>query len=493
MRGKQGGGRAWRLLVPALFLLLAACSSRGPVLPATLPPPATPSLNQVEILFAGGDALAARLDIIERARRRIVFQYYIFHADDSGRLLAEAMLRAAERGVQIRGLVDDMHGADNRLLKALNAHPNIEIRRYNPFELRRELRLLEALLDFGRVGRRMHNKQLTVDGRFSIVGGRNIGDEYFGHSPTNAFADLDVLVAGPAVAELEHIFEDYWQAPDSKPRGKAVDFEKVHDLRKDLEEWGGERKGRLLASLEESSYRKARASGALLQRRCPTLVLSDAPEKLVSARPDSPVARQLAQSLRESQQDVLLISSYFVPGQAGVEVLGQVARRRVNVEVITNSLASNDVPAVHAGYERYRRPLLQAGVLLWETRPMLAPQASRRFSLGSSRATLHTKAYFFDQRYLFVGSFNLDPRSAVLNTEMGLLFDCPALAAPLRQAIARVLPELAYRVYLNDKGELRWASQQGREVRIFKDEPEAGLWRRLLVWSLRWLPIESEL
>lgn len=490
----DGTRRRWlgTVALLLLLLLLAGCASRAPVLPPRATPVAEAATqNRVQMLIRGNDALAARLDLIDHAAQRIDFQTYLFHADTAGRLLAEALLRAADRGVHVRLLVDDMHGADNRLLKALNAHPRIEVRRYNPFRLQGGLRLLEALLNFREVGRRMHNKQLTVDGRRSIVGGRNVGDEYFGRHSDIAFADMDVLVTGPAVAELERSFEEYWQAPRSKPRGRDH-AQRLAALREELVAPGPERAA-LLHEVDGSPYAHARLAGAAQGASCLTQVLADHPGKPDSPRPEGEVARQLALRLREAQADVLLISAYFVPGEAGTEALAAAAQRQVQVEVVTNSLASLDVPAVHAGYARYRERLLQAGVQLWETRPLRMPRHRPWHGPGESRASLHTKAYFFDRRHFFVGSFNLDPRSAVLNTEMGLLFDCPALAAPLRDAVDLALPALAYRVQLDPEGRLRWEAQQDGAVAVYTQEPKASRWRRFLVWWLRWLPIESEL
>lgn len=491
---KPNAGRWWWMLLPMLICLpphgLADDVSALP-LAAAAPAPRV-SLNRVQPLYTGRDALAARLDLVEHAEQSVDFQYYIFHADNAGKLLADALLRAADRGVKVRGLVDDMHGSDNRLLKALNAHPNIEIRHYNPFYLE-QAHFLELLLDLGHVDRRMHNKQLTVDGRYSIVGGRNVGDEYFGGNQDLAFTDLDVLVAGPAVAELERIFADYWTAPYSKQRGRSLDPDKVRDLRLKLADWAEDERSPLLADLYRSAYMQAREEGQLLTQACPTSVLADSPGKVASPRPDSEIARQLSRHLQEARGDVLLVASYFVPGENGADILEAVAGRQVNVEVLTNSLASTDVAAVHAGYKRYRSDLLKAGVGLWEMKPQRLPRHWPHFSLGSSRASLHTKAYFFDRRYLFVGSFNLDPRSRSLNTEMGLLFDCPALAGSMREALGAVLPDLAYRVYLNGDDALRWEDRSPERTRIYTGEPHAGLWRRFLVWCLQWLPIESQL
>lgn len=471
------------LLLPVM--LMAGCAAPPPVLSTRGPPPeAALTRNRVAMLIAGGDALAARLDLIDRARKRIVFQYYLFHADDSGRLLAAALLRAADRGVEVRGLVDDMHGADNRLLKALDAHPRIQIRRYRPFRLD-GLRLLETVLDFRRVGRRMHNKQLTVDGRASIVGGRNLGDEYFGLHRHLAFADLDVLVEGPAATGLERSFEDYWTAPQSRARGRD-DPERVARLRATLARWSTGPGQALAATLYRSQWWQARRRGEELPLACPTQVLADVPEKFDSAHPVSPVGRQLGVLLRGAEEEVLLVSAYFVPGRAGAATLAERAAHGVRVVVVTNSLASTDVPAVHAGYARYRGPLLREGVELWETR---GGPASSRGKYGDSQATLHTKAYFFDRRYLFVGSFNLDPRSATLNTENGLLFDCPALAGPVAGAILEALPGIALRLRQTAEGHLRWEGAAG----VWTREPGASPWRRLQAWLLQWLPVEAEL
>jgi putative cardiolipin synthase len=479
------------LLLP--LVLLAGCAQQRPVLQAASGrlPAAVATSNRVEMLIAGSDALAARLDLIERARERIVFQYYLFHADNSGELFAAALLRAADRGVEVRGLIDDISGADRPLMQALAAHPGIRIRRYNPFQFQ-EMRLLEILLNSREVGRRMHNKQLTVDGKYSIVGGRNIGDEYFGSSQDISFADLDVLVAGPAAAEVEESFEDYWKAPRSKERGRDHP-ERLQELRERLARPATPEKTALLALAQRSAFHERHERGRLFQEACPTQVLADYPGKPDRTVPESQVARQLARNLGGAKEDVFLVSAYFVPGEVGAAQLVAAAGRGVRVEVITNSLASLDVPAVHAGYKRYRKPLLQGGVLLWETRPLKQPKEGPATVFGSSRASLHTKAYFFDRRYIFVGSFNIDPRSASLNTEMGLLFDCPQLAKPMRDALGRALPALAWKVTLGEDGELRWKGQHQGEVKEVVREPDAGLWRRFMVQALQWFPIESEL
>lgn len=454
------------------------------------------TLNKAQPLYLGRDALAARLDIVAHAEQSIDLQYYIYHNDRSGRLLAEALLRAADRGVRVRALVDDIHSDNDDVMEALNAHPNIEIRHFNPF-LMRKLRLLETVLAFGRVDRRMHNKQLTVDGRYSIVGGRNIGDEYFSTSDESAFADLDVLVSGPAVAELEKVFEEYWASPRSKrlsDDASPTQQKRLATLREQLLTQLRQDEVALREAVANGGYLAARRSGQSAYYECPTAVLADRPEDKEGDNSHSEVGAGLAQYLHAARHDVVLISAYFVPGEKGTKALVQALDKRVKVVIVTNSLASTDVGAVHAGYSRYREPLLKAGAKIWEMKPLVVKKARWHLAFGgSSHASLHTKSYLFDQRYLFIGSFNLDPRSAALNTEMGLLFDCPEMAAPLREGLEMVLPELAYRVYLNEAGKLRWEDATDETIELHDKEPHAGFWKRSEVWWLKRLPIEGEL
>ncbi|MGH8491925.1 MAG: phospholipase D family protein [Moraxellaceae bacterium] len=485
------------LLAAAICSASVAGADESGVQPAGL----TFTMNRMLPLIVGNDALVARLDMVEHAEKTIDLQYYIYHNDRAGRLLAHALLRAADRGVKVRALIDDIHSDDQKLGDALNAHPNIELRHFNPFRMRK-LRLLETMLAFSRVDRRMHNKQLTVDGRFSIVGGRNIGDEYFGTGEESDFADLDVLVSGPVVAELERVFEEYWISPRTKLMSKNAESKygpELEELRRQLARQLHDDEEILLPLLAEAPYVKARLDGQHVFAECPTAVLADSPEQKDENNSDpekakNPVGESLMAYLQGARSDVLLMSAYFVPGKAGTQALVDLQSRGVNVAVLTNSLASTDVSAVHAGYSRYREPLLEAGASLWEMKPVQLPHKTKRFSLkGSSRASLHTKAYVFDGRYFFVGSFNLDPRSAVLNTEMGLVFDCPEVASKLRTGAVSALPDAAYHVGMNDAGELRWEDRSGHPPVIFDKEPETSFWRRASVWWLRLLPIEGEL
>lgn len=462
---------------------------------ATAAPDLQFSPNRALLLAAGHDALMARLDIVARARQRIDMQYYLYHNDRAGRLLARAMLQAADRGVKVRILLDDIHGSDDDIAEALNQHPNIDIRRFNPFRWR-QLRLLETVLAFSRVNRRMHNKQLTVDGELSIVGGRNIGDEYFGTGEGSTFADLDVLVQGPAVRELVEVFDAYWDNPRSKQRYRrtAAGHAKLDALVARMAEQLRADEALLAPVLARSRYAEAQERGDALPYACPAAVLADRPEQKEVGRAESDVVDGLSRYLRDAGSDLMLVSAYFVPGKGGMKELQAARERQVVVTVLTNSLASTDVMAVHAGYSRYREVLLEAGIQLWEMKPEADLRERRHFSIGgSSQASLHTKAYVFDQRYLFIGSFNLDPRSAVLNTEMGLMFDCPAMVRDFRASMATLLPGMAWQVFL-DKGDgLRWVDRAQAREEDLGDEPLAGFWRRAGVWWLKRLPIEGNL
>ncbi len=338
----------------------------------SMQPESTAGASGVLPLVSGTDAFAARMILAGKARHTLDLQYYIWHGDQTGRLLAGAAVQAAERGVKVRLLVDDMGTAANdRNLLILDSHPNIEVRLFNPISLR-SARLLGTLLDFKRVNRRMHNKSFTVDGQVSIVGGRNIGDEYFGAADAMNFADFDVVARGPVVGEVARSFELYWNCDASVPITR-VSRETV--TAEDLKQG----KNNLLAQremMEKTPYARAVRFSELadtplekisfLQGRA--FVVSDHPEK-VATRPDDAsmhLAPQLRGIVERTKGELLLVSPYFIPGKKGVEWFTGLRRRGVSATVITNSLASSDVAAVHAGYTRYRKPLLKAGVTIHE-------------------------------------------------------------------------------------------------------------------------------
>jgi putative cardiolipin synthase len=456
-------------------------------------------LSGLYLITSGLEAIGTRLHLADRAEASIDAQYYFVQDDTTGRLFIERLLRAADRGVRVRLLLDDIVAvAHDPGLAALNSHPNIEVRVFNPFA-RREARLLDFLFDFARVNRRMHNKSFTVDNQVSIVGGRNIGDEYFEAREDLDFGDLDLLAFGPVVNEVSAAFDAYWNSTPATPIEALVSESRrtvtLDTLRTTLQQ--------NLETAKISPYRDAVASTQLLRATerprllwCRTEAVYDLPEKVTRDRKDRAqhLGPLLAPYLINARSELVLISPYFVPGRRGVELLRGVRSNGAEVIVVTNSLASTDVSAVHAGYAPYRKPLLEGGIALHEVRPDPDEQImSKRGRRGSTRSSLHAKAILFDRRWIYVGSFNLDPRSLELNTEMGLLSDCPELARSRAQEFIRDLDRLTYRVALDADGNLAWHAVDGQDETVHTSEPEVGFWRQLGVRLMGLLPIEDQL
>ena len=456
---------------------------------------AHPNQSGVAFLSDGLDAFAARAVITEQAGRSLDLQYYIWHDDRVGHLMAKALHDAAERGVRVRLLLDDMNAKDkDALMLALDAHPNIEIRLYNPFRNRSGIaRTLELVQRAFSVNHRMHNKSWIADGRVAIVGGRNIGEEYFSARDDVNFQDLDLVVAGPAVEQANRIFDDYWNSDAAIPISALAHYSHAQ-LRVMLRQSDRD-------ALHDSSrpYLQRVATSRALRQPGPeplhwsaqVRILSDPPMKhRDDARADWLVTA-LAAQLQGTQHTALLISPYFVPGAEGLQGLSAMAARGAQVGVVTNSLAANDVAAVHGGYMGYRVPLLQAGVQVYELKAQGEPGDSSLF--GSSGASLHTKAFVLDDRRGFVGSFNLDPRSAYLNTEMGVLFDDPVLGARLRQEYLRLAdPQHSWWLALDAGNELRWLERQPPPHWV-RREPGSSLGKRWTARVISWLPLESQL
>lgn len=443
------------------------------------------------------DAFAARMLMVEVAERSLDVQYYIWRDDITGTLLLDALLRAAERGVRVRLLLDDngVSGLDSTLA-ALDSHPQIEVRLFNPFSLR-SAKALGYLTHFPRANRRMHNKSLTVDNQATIVGGRNIGDEYFDASEGVLFADLDVLAVGPVVADTSTDFDRYWASASSYP------------VRLLLPTAGGDAH----RALHEAAERLSQSSAAhryqqalhgsdfierLLNRRLAfewneTRLVSDDPSKgLGEASHDELLIGHLQRILGEPTTRVDLVSPYFVPTQDGVEAFTAMVARGIDVRILTNALEATDVAPVHAGYAKRRRALLKGGVKLYEMRLGAEDQRHREKTgpFGSSGSSLHAKTFALDGERVFVGSFNFDPRSARLNTEMGFIIESPNLAKAIAQAFESEIPANAYEVKLDTNGRLYWLEQRNGEPLRHDSEPGTHLLQRMGVRALSWLPIE---
>jgi putative cardiolipin synthase len=467
----------------------------------------------IQFLGQGRDALAARLALADTAERCLDVQYYIWKPDNSGRLLAERLLRAADRGVRVRMLLDDIGGsAPDEVLTAMDSHTNIEVRLFNPIA-NRSFRRLSLLFDFQRVNRRMHNKSFTTDRLLTIIGGRNVADHYFATGDERLFADFDVIAAGPAAAEVSAMFDRYWESPSSIPihalsrKGPSPD-ELVKRRASLAAEVGTMTNSAEFASLatNEVGIQIRRHEPALVWG--PTWLVSDLPEKAVTdpKDPSTHLLPELRRVVDATQREMFIVSPYFVPGRKGVEFFRSLRARGVRVVVLSNSLAANDVTPVHAGYRRYRKELLRAGVEMWEIKPDVVIRATAgaadagKSSGKPAQSALHAKTFAFDRSTLFVGSFNLTPRSASLNTEMGLVIEIPQLTGPAVDRLETSLAQNAYRLEFvpgpgpcKECGSIVWVSQEnGRAVRYTR-EPHASLCRRLQVFILSLFPIESQL
>jgi putative cardiolipin synthase len=467
---------------------------------------AHPGLTGIYALEDGMDAFSARIVLANAAQRSLDVQYYIWHDDITGMLLFDALRAAADRGVRVRLLLDDNNtsGLDGTLA-LLDAHPNIEVRLFNPFALRQP-RALGYLGDFFRLNRRMHNKSFTADSQATIVGGRNVGDEYFGAAGDMLFADLDLLAIGPVVDAVAHDFDRYWNSRSAYPLQLLVPAAP-----------GGptalaEQAAQVKASAAAQDYLKAARASAFVaqleQRSLPiewtqARLVSDDPAKVLGqVAEESKVRTKLRQLFGEPAAEVDLVSPYFVPGEEGAEALGELARRGVKVKVLTNSLEATDVAAVHAGYAKWRRDLLASGVSLYELRrswagdgtqetgDMAAHKRAKTGPLGSSSASLHAKAFAVDGKRVFVGSFNFDPRSAELNTEMGFVLDSTALAQRMTAELQRRMPLHAYEVHLAPDGSLYWIRHEAAGDTRYDTEPGTTFFQRTGVRLLSWLPIE---
>lgn len=446
----------------------------------------------------GLDAFAARAISARRAGRSLDLQYYIWHDDIAGRLLGREAWLAAERGVRVRMLLDDMNaeGLDPKLL-VLDAHPNVEIRLYNPFRNRGgAARVLELVQRLVSVNHRMHNKAWIADGRMAVVGGRNIGVEYFSAGEDTNFRDLDLVLFGPAVAQASGVFDAYWNSAAAVPIA-ALNEKDPAELAALVAEMAAEvRTPQAQAYLQRvDSSQQVRAYVAQKLRphwSTGIRVVADPPLKWQRDDRSGWMIGHLASILRGTQDKALLISPYFVPGEFGTQGLSRLSARGVHVGIITNSLAANDVPAVHSAYANYRPALLDAGVKLYEIRAVGRPGTAGVF--GSSGASLHTKAFVVDDARGFVGSFNLDPRSADLNTEMGVIFDDPSIAAALREEYLRLSgPALSYWVYQRSDGSVGWLDRAAAPPAVLDREPDTGTMLRATAKVVGWLPIESQL
>lgn len=508
--------KCWLLLFAALTLLQGC---------ASLPPPAQrattvsiPAVAGVELadlakqsVPAGSSSafrplplsawsMEARLTLVRHAKQSLDLQYYLLQNDMTGHTLLRAVRDAAERGVRVRILVDDLYtDQSDRMLLALEATPNIEVRLFNPFPAGRSFawsRWLFALSDFARVNHRMHNKLLIADGAFAVAGGRNIADEYFFSSKEGNFVDFDLLVAGDAVPQLASIFDHYWNSPRVyQLRQVEPERAKPEDARAEFEQLSSDAKDAFppLApdKLDLLGYRSLGndiGTSPLKMLGGTIEVFSDDPEK-ASGRAEhiedpTTVTSRIIRAISEADSEVVATSPYFVPGERGMNVLRKVRDKNVHVEILTNSLASNDEPLATAAYARYRKPLLKMGVDLYETDSSQLKH-NKQFSaaLRASVGRSHSKLVVIDRHLTFVGSMNLDFRSSRLNTELGMLIESPELAENVLRLKDIVKSIGSYRLTLAPDGEkVNWVGSEDGKETIYEDEPGVDLGTRIEVW-----------
>ena len=444
----------------------------------------------------GIDALASRLLLAEYAEESIDVQYYLIKNDIVGRVFLHSLLKAADRGVRVRLLLDDMFTSGYDVgMAALDSHPNFEIRIFNPFHRGVAGRAKSAVTGFGRINRRMHNKSFTVDNQITVIGGRNIADEYFGARDDAKFGDLDVIGIGPVVQDVSDMFDTYWNHETALPvpaftRELDDPEAALDDLRTRLAESAEAARDSKYGEGVARRYLEYLQPGQQLFEWAPYELVVDSPDKGVKAKADgaASITTPLIESIRSAEREVIIISPYFVPLASGVEGLAGLEERGIEVTVITNSLAANNQFTVHGGYAPSRKPLLEAGVEIYETRPDADVAGTDFVDASGAKATLHTKAFLVDDREVFIGSFNFDPRSGNLNTELGVIIRDPELATLYAVRIDEALREQTFELFLNEDGKLRWRGREDGEAVVYDKEPETTWGQRFAAWFARIIP-----
>ena len=463
-------------------------------------------------LEQGEEAFVARMRVIRSASTSLDLQYYIWHHDLTGRTLLNQLLAAADRGVRVRLLLDDLDTAGkDRTLRLIDSHPNVEIRVFNPFA-NRERRLGDFLGDTRRINRRMHNKTITTDSMVTIFGGRNIGDEYFAATKDVGFGDMDALAVGPIAGEVSAQFDLYWNSDWAYP----IDaFNWKEQLSPDDFKAYREESDRYLEEARHSDYGEVLRQYDMATMASITelefvwskwLLAYDQPSKVEAKKvsADTHLAPKIKMGMDRTQRDLIIVSPYFVPGDEFTEYLVSLVDRGVRVRILTNSLQANDVSMVHAGYMRYREDLVAGGVELFEFKADAnkvvrtrdreqGKEKKEKNRIGASKASLHAKFFGFDETYLFIGSFNLDGRSVALNSELGAYYASPEEAKLLSQTFDEEILQLAYRLSLDNDGDLQWTTEKnGEEWTVFK-EPDTTWWKRFSTGFLSIIVPESQL
>lgn len=463
-----------------------------------------PDLSGYHPIVTGANAFASRSILTSMATRNIDAQYYIWHDDQAGQLMLKDLWDAAERGVIVRLLLDDFNNSakfDQHLLR-FASHPNIAVRIINPL-MYRKFQTLNFVTGLPRINRRMHNKSMTFDKQITIIGGRNIGDEYLSNDKNSQFADLDVLLIGKVVADIDNSFASYWSAPISfdiqtlatLDKGETTDFlEGLDKLRADEKNNSKSSLDVYKTAIEDSSI-----DSDLIYKRVPfrwtdMQFLSDDVGKLTKTVPaNTNLVHQLRTLLGSPTRRLTIISSYFVPTKDGVNTLVELAEAGIDIKILTNSFDATDVTAVHSGYSQWRPSLLRAGVKIYELKST-ASEEKRENKLWKARSqsstSLHAKTFAVDDYQVFIGSYNVDPRSANINTEMGVIINDEELAKQLHSALSDELLGQAYEVKLLENGSLQWHTVEAGEKVVYDSEPRVDISDHVWLAIMSWLPID---
>ncbi len=457
-----------------------------------------PGKSGILLLNNGLDAFVARSLLAEKAERSIDVQYYMFHQDTVGQMLISSFVKAADRGVRVRMLIDDMYGDEaDDIWTALDSHPQMEVRLFNPF-VRGNSKNLQFITRFSDVNHRMHSKSFTVDNQAAIVGGRNIGDEYFDADQDLAFADIDVLATGPVVDGVSEAFDQYWNSTYAYPASLLAGHAPPDALPAVKRQLAGfqstEAAQRYLAAVNDSNLASRLRAGTASFDWADAHVIHDSWEKKDRGEQwqEELLISQLWPFMKVTEEELLIISPYFIPGKKGAAALCELSNNGVRIRILTNSLASNDVSAVHAGYSRYRKQLLEAGVELYELDEEINKEVLKRFTWLPvlSKSSLHAKTMVLDKKAMFVGSMNLDPRSLQINNEIGILFYNQRVAELSAREFSKNLNKVAFKVELGPNGSLRWKVERDGEEVLYQKEPYVSFWNKLTLWFIRLLPVE---
>lgn len=463
-----------------------------------------PDLSGYHPIVTGANAFASRSILTNMATRNIDAQYYIWHDDQAGQLMLKDLWDAAERGVIVRLLLDDFNNSakfDQHLLR-FASHPNIAVRIINPL-MYRKFQTLNYVTGLPRINRRMHNKSMTFDKQITIIGGRNIGDEYLSNDKNSQFADLDVLLIGKVVADIDNSFASYWSAPISFDIQTLATLDKgeTTDFLEGLDKLRADEKNNSTSSLDvyKTAIEDSSIDSDLINKRVPfrwtdMQFLSDDVGKLTKTVPaDNNLVHQLRTLLGSPTKRLTIISSYFVPTKDGVNTLVELAEAGIDIKILTNSFDATDVTAVHSGYSQWRPSLLRAGVKIYELKST-ASEEKRENKLWKARSqsstSLHAKTFAVDDYQVFIGSYNVDPRSANINTEMGVIINDEELAKQLHSALSDDLLGQAYEVKLLENGSLQWHTVEAGEKVVYHSEPRVDISDHVWLAIMSWLPID---